>query len=96
VDGGAPRRVTMVQQTAKPQLHPREMASGPVPAGAQSNGGPGPKGRANRESRITIGRVEVQVDNHSAAAAPRPAGRVRPTSLNQLEARYLNRFPLRP
>jgi hypothetical protein len=59
---------------------------------------PGPPGGAGRESRITIGRVEVEVNNQlpmpPAASTARPSAP--PAGLSALEARYLNRFFIRP
>jgi hypothetical protein len=49
-----------------------------------------------RESRISIGRVEVQVNNQPAAGPP-PAPAVAPASAgDSLSGRYLGRFALRP
>jgi hypothetical protein len=54
---------------------------------------------ARSESHITIGRVEVQVNNRwpqpPAALRPEPVRVSRPASA-LLEARYLDRFSLRP
>jgi hypothetical protein len=53
----------------------------------------------NSESHVTIGRVEVQVNNRwpqlPAASRSQPVSVSRPPSA-LLEACYLNRFPLRP
>jgi hypothetical protein len=60
---------------------------------------PSPAPTASSESRITIGRVEVQVNNRwpqlPAASRSQPVSVSRPPSA-LLEAYYLNRFPLRP
>jgi hypothetical protein len=49
-----------------------------------------------RESRISIGRVEVQVNNQPAAV-PSPAPAAVPASAgDSLSGRYLGRFALRP
>jgi hypothetical protein len=49
-----------------------------------------------RRSQISIGRIDVQVNN--VPAAPEPAARPKrmPPNSNFLEARYLNRFSLKP
>jgi hypothetical protein len=56
---------------------------------------PGPSD-SRRRSQISIGRIDVQVNNAPAPAEPAP----RPTSTrsysNFMEARYLNRFSLKP
>jgi hypothetical protein len=77
-----------IDQTSRPQLQPREPAGKPDVQGQGS--------RANRDTRISIGRVEVEVNNHPAPApAPaRPAGRF--GWPDRLEVRYLNRFSFRP
>ena len=65
---------------------------------------PQPAGRAalpapsdnRRRSQISIGRVDVQVNNIPAAAEPAPRPTRTPGYSNFLEARYLNRFSLKP
>jgi len=60
---------------------------------------PSPFQTARSESRITIGRVEVQVNNHSPqppAVSRSEPGRISRPASALLEAYYLARFPLRP
>jgi hypothetical protein len=49
-----------------------------------------------RESRISIGRVEVQVNNRPTAVPPPALAPVPVPAGDSLSARYLSRFPLRP
>jgi hypothetical protein len=56
---------------------------------------PGPAA-AGRHSKISIGRIDVQVNNTPAAADSSPAPAVPMVHSNFLEARYLNRFFLKP
>jgi hypothetical protein len=58
-----------------------------------------PTGPVARQNRITIGRIDVQVNNHPPAlplpsSAPPPMAHASP--LYNLETRFLNRFPMRP
>jgi hypothetical protein len=50
----------------------------------------------NEDIRVTIGAIEVQVNNHPAPA-PRPAApsKPAPSFSDALETRYLNRFQLK-
>jgi hypothetical protein len=66
-------------------------ASAPIPA-------PRPPSHGDSLNRITIGRVDVQVNNHPPTPAPRPVAlaKVHSSFADALEARYLNRFPLKP
>jgi hypothetical protein len=54
--------------------------------------------RTNRDTRITIGRVDVEVNNHPAPipAPAKPAVRRGAGLLDRMEIRYLNRFSFRP
>jgi hypothetical protein len=63
--------------------------SAPLPLPASATG------RKNA-TRIAIGRIEVQVNNHpQSVAVPRPVGRFAPQEIN-LEGRFLTRFVIRP
>jgi hypothetical protein len=54
-----------------------------------------PERTESRKSRITIGQVDVQVNNQRAAPATAPAPAAGPRT-DFFEARYLNRFSMRP
>jgi len=56
---------------------------------------PGPAA-ASRRSKISIGRIDVQVNNTPAAVDVSPAPAVPAVHSNFLEVRYLNRFSLKP
>jgi len=67
----------------------------PVPAGQAARAGA--TAALGRQSRITIGRIDVQVNNHPpvpANAPPRPLVASLPSDI--LEAHFLNRFCMRP
>jgi hypothetical protein len=50
----------------------------------------------SRESLITIGRVEVEVNNRPSAPAPQRSKLPSIEPASWLEARYLSRFVFRP
>lgn len=90
-----------VVTTVKP-TQPTPAASAPVPSAPAVAPKPQPAAAlpntraAKAESRIHIGRVEVQVNNtRPASPAPRTAAVVSPAS-DSLAARFLGRFILRP
>jgi hypothetical protein len=69
---------------------------GPVPPRPVPSVGP-PTSPMGRQSRITIGRIDVQVNNHPPAlpsSPPPPMTYAFPS--HSLETRFLNRFPMRP
>ena len=59
-------------------------------------GPPEPPVAAQRSSRITIGRLEVQVANHPPPPAARPSRLPSPPDRDILAGLYLDRFPLMP
>jgi len=71
--------------------------SGIWPA-AQASMLPTPRNSRDNASRITIGRVDVQVNNHPPISTPPAVAKAGvPASIaDVLETRYLNRFPLKP
>lgn len=83
-----------------PEQHPNLARAGleirttpPQPVAALAVPGPA---AGRRRSQISIGRIEVQVNNPPAESEAGPAN-IRPrVETNFLEARYLNRFSLKP
>jgi hypothetical protein len=81
----SPQPESALQATVRPV--PEQLAGPPtVPA---ASGG--------HQSRITIGRIDVQVNNHPPVQASAPPSRLAaPLPSDVLEARFLNRFWMKP
>jgi hypothetical protein len=67
------------------------LVSAPVPAAT-----PVPNPPIKKQGRISIGSVEVRVNNQPAPAKSVPARHLRPVHSDPLGSRYLNRFALKP
>lgn len=92
--GGESRRSTPEQGTVSAITRQRDAR--PIPARPAAPT-PLPPASAKRQGRITIGQIDVQVNNHLPAPTtnpPPPADNSFPSDI--LEQRYLNRFPIRP
>lgn len=73
-----------------------ELAFAGPPLPPAQPGPPEPPAAAERQSRITIGRLDVQVANHPPPPAARPARLPSPPDRDILAGLYLDRFRLRP
>jgi hypothetical protein len=76
------------QVTAPPTMRPAPIWQAPSASLPHSSSG--------HQSRITIGRIDVQVNNHPPVIPSSPPPIAGALPLDNLETRFLNRFPIRP
>lgn len=91
--GGESSRSTPEQGTVSAIT--RQPDARPIPARPAAPA-TAPPASAKRQGRITIGQIDVQVNNHPPAPTTNPPPPARSLTSDILEKRYLDRFPLRP